>query len=84
MADLEDGGPAFPIMAGGADLPGMSLRDYFAAKALQGILAGINSVGDEQYTEVARRLGTKTKEETNAKMAYLCADAMLEAKWKNK
>lgn len=29
----DNGGPAFPIMAGGALEDGMSLRDYFAAHA---------------------------------------------------
>lgn len=44
---INDGGPAFPGQAYGADgLPassceeGMSLRDYIAIKAMQGILAG--------------------------------------------
>jgi hypothetical protein len=32
--EVEDGGPAFPS----ADNPGMSLRDYFAAKAMQGMM----------------------------------------------
>ena len=37
----DDGGPAFPIHDhyGKADSIGMSLRDYFAAMALQGSLA---------------------------------------------
>lgn len=44
-AARNDGGPAFPVLeSGGAGLEltctGMSLRDYFAGKALQGLLAG--------------------------------------------
>lgn len=39
----EDGGPAFPPNAGWRDddaaARGMSMRDYFAAKAMQGFLA---------------------------------------------
>jgi hypothetical protein len=36
----ETGGPAFPTGTGVTPYnPGMTLRDYFAAKALQGILA---------------------------------------------
>lgn len=43
MSDIKDGGPAFPIAAepgimAGAN--GMSLRDYFAAQALVGMMAG--------------------------------------------
>lgn len=38
----DDGGPAFPLHDSGdtATRPGMSLRDYFAAAALQGWLSG--------------------------------------------
>ncbi len=50
----DDGGPAFPVpeMTGG-----MSLRDYFAAAALQGELAQ-SSEGpwrDTQFTVIAER-----------------------------
>jgi|GEM_PF-871646 len=65
-----DGGPAFPIQENGlaGSLPaheGMSLRDYFAAKALQGLLADTNF---DQSPE-----GT-------APIAYRYADAMLAAR----
>ena len=35
-----DGGPAFPssIVDDSLHVPGMTLRDYFAAKAMQGLL----------------------------------------------
>lgn len=40
MSAHNDGGPAFPITAVGlSGHPGMTLRDYFAAAALQGLLA---------------------------------------------
>lgn len=64
-----DGGPAFPL----ADIEwhperkhnnGMTLRDYFAAAALQGLLAS-SSVGDS------------LAEPDYAVAAYLQADAML-------
>ncbi len=42
---------------------GMTLRDYFAAKALNGLLAG--------------RILTRQDFEQNARAAYLLADAML-------
>ena len=35
---VKDGGPAFPV-AFAREHPGMTLRDYFAAKAMQGIMA---------------------------------------------
>jgi len=34
-----DGGPAFPHNRLGSDSDGMTLRDYFAAMAMQGIVA---------------------------------------------
>lgn len=43
---LGDGGPAFPGSPTLIDpAEGMSLRDYFAAKALQGLLANPNVIG---------------------------------------
>lgn len=43
MSDIKTGGPAFPlhnhgVQTLGMHLSGMTLRDYFAAKAMQGIL----------------------------------------------
>ena len=35
MSSINDGGPAFPIVG---KFNGMSIRDYFAAAALQGLL----------------------------------------------
>ena len=61
-----DGGPAFPIIIPGAQihLQGISVRDYFSAKAMQGMLADptVQSGGDP---------------ETLSKVAYAYADAML-------
>jgi hypothetical protein len=44
MSEQEDGGPAFPfvetdLVCGTRFDPGMSLRDYFAAKAMQAMLS---------------------------------------------
>jgi len=36
---INDGGPAFPTPAGIQHNDGITLRDYFAAAALQGLLA---------------------------------------------
>ena len=70
----DNGGPAFPVQySNEADGPtvmpsdGMSLRDYFAAKAMQA--AATNPVGAEGFTF-----------EERAAWAYAQADAMLEAR----
>lgn len=63
----ENGGPAFPLPATewhGSDF-GMQLRDYFAAKAMQGELSR-----SEVFEEP----------ENVAKYAYEVADAMLRAR----
>jgi hypothetical protein len=67
---LKNGGEAFPSHPQ-ADIQynfiahGMSLRDYFAAKALQGLLAN----PDKAWVE-----------SVYAKFAYKLADAMLESR----
>lgn len=59
---------AFPISGSQyKHTQGMTLRDYFAAKAMQGILAGMIGYGaDVVWEHVARE-------------AYMQADAMLKA-----
>jgi hypothetical protein len=71
MMSKETGGPAFPGVDyanqfGKKNPEGMTLRDYFAAKALQGMLAE-NSGGAYANDDVAE-------------WAYHLADAMLEAR----
>jgi hypothetical protein len=66
--EANDGGSAFPMgyhpEGNSADHPGMTLRDYFAAAALQGILyQGGGSTWD-----------------VDAKAAYSAADAMIKAR----
>jgi hypothetical protein len=63
------GGPAFPVglEAFGEDKTGMTLRDYFAAKAMQGNLASM-----VEGQEFAPSMG--------AEWAYKVADAMLKAR----
>lgn len=74
MSKQNNGGPAFPVtddVARNADgvltfvAPGMTLRDYFAAKAMQGMLS------DADFDAPAKRI---------AYSAYLMADAMLAAR----
>jgi len=50
---------------------GMTLRDYFAAKAMQGIMNSDRYVGT---------IGTNRYEYNTAKHAYQMADAMMEAR----
>ena len=59
---LHTGGPAFPV----GNVNGMSLRDYFAAKAMQAIV----SRSDFEFEDFAWE------------NAYDMADAMLEARQK--
>lgn len=49
---MNDGGPAFPILNGGAVHDGMSLRDWFAGQSLAGCMADYN-IGDT-FQDVAR------------------------------
>ena len=58
---------AFPSVVDGYIQDGMTLRDYFAAKAMQGLLAN---------SETNRAWGVNE----NAKYAYEQADAMLKAR----
>ena len=78
--EFNDGGPAFPVADtvvedkiyhgsyNEAGHPGMSLRDYFAAKAMQGELS---SQTDESVW---------TRTDGLARRAYVIADAMLKAR----
>lgn len=69
MNKINDGGPAFPVWElngqGKPEMTGfwMSLRDYFAAKAMQGLAAN---------QEASYMSGEKI-----AEWAYIAADAML-------
>jgi hypothetical protein len=61
------GGPAFPTPAHNLQNDGMTLRDYFAAKAMQGLLSDPDWRQDTTF-------------EDTAYAAYEQADAMLEAR----
>ena len=61
------GGPAFPHQTSYAIRAGMTLRDYFAAKAMQGMLA-------HEYSRPLRI------EDLYACDAYVMADAMLKTR----
>lgn len=69
MSTNNTGGPAFPLStSSGSNTPnsnGMTLRDYFAAKAMQGMLSDPNIQG--------------TPEEFSIR-AYAVANAMIQAR----
>jgi len=77
MTKPNDGGPAFPIQAvctaDGNPVesmqPGMSLRDYFAAQALIGVMASYNSSGyDPKHPNIVPQV---------AEISFMLADAMI-------
>lgn len=65
MEEIETGGPAFPAERNLTQ--GMTLRDYFAAKAMQVELSN-NAATEEEWREYI------------AKLCYQMADAMLKAR----
>lgn len=72
MNTTNHGGPAFPVHPDiGTQEPhaGMTLRDYFAAKAMQGMFASDTDDWNEQGDWTSR-----------AESAYEMADAMLKAR----
>ena len=76
MSKKEDGGPAFPcpVLHGNGAPTGMSLRDYFAAKAMAAVIMN---------PETQRELGNMGRDEgmvVISKVAYMQADAMLAAR----
>jgi len=66
--------PAFPSGYDVPENPGMSLRDYFAAKALQGMFANPDD-GHEHYD-----LSYEDYVKEIARCSYKMADAMLKAR----
>lgn len=58
--------PAFPHEVNDAYWPGLTIRDYFAAKALQGF--------------IARGFGPADSKEKVAEWSYQYADAMFKAR----
>ena len=76
MRDIDTGGTAFPIKSPMlADSFGMTLRDYFAAKAMQASLASPEFMVIVTADEA---LGSNARERI-ATVAYRFADAMIEA-----
>lgn len=79
MSEINTGGPAFPVLhfydhdSGFEIQPseGMTLRDYFAAKAMPIVAAEVYCLGRLQGIAVP---------DLTAKMAYEFADALLKAR----
>lgn len=85
------GGPAFPVMhknvTGSFDgicgslqevqMDGMTLRDYFAGKAIAGLTANMEML--QAFKIIAKSEGCNTQDAA-AKAAYDFADAMLAAR----
>ena len=70
MSEIDNGGPAFPHEFGATYGPwtaGMTLRDYFAAKAMQAAATEQKGADNLSFTD-------------RAEWAYAQADAMLEAR----
>lgn len=89
-------GPAFPVNSPNGDYPGMTLRDYFAAKAMQAIIGCYKTtlLGDRNFDDshdlstfcrdmaIDKNGQTSENEGCNevAQDAYAFADAMLKAR----
>lgn len=83
MSQQHDGGPAFPAAAIGEthqiNREGMTMRDYFAAKAMQIYLQ--EQRRDRREIEGGISPFTDTfSDQDVAELAYLMADAMLKAR----
>ena len=82
---IETGGPAFPchpeiIPHRDHDFAGMTLRDYFAAKAMQGVVSSIATEDDYRRLSGHASASGLTVSEWIARDAFKQADAMLKAR----
>lgn len=70
MSNTDNGGPAFPGEDSDRRYRGMSLRDYFAAKAMEGDIAHSSFANDVKSDYIRKR----------ADLYYRIADEMLKAR----
>lgn len=84
---IDDGGPAFPFQPKDGSgypcaehAPGMALRDYFAAAALQGEIASTAGPESAEATAYAAAQSGLSVETQIARNCYAMADAMLAAR----
>lgn len=81
--EIKDGGPAFPVLEQGGDgrlelgAPGMTMRDYFAAKALVGLFS---MEANPRVGEICEPFRIDKHCDAMARHAYDMADAMLAAR----
>lgn len=78
MNTPKDGGPAFPVLeseAWGEPTRGMSLRDWFAGQAIQGLMAN-----NDFLLRVDQELPNMSTREAIACYAYGVADCALAAR----
>jgi len=80
MSSKDTGGPAFPVTSenfrNSQSGVGMTLRDYFAAKTMQGMLSDANAI----IEETGEKLTLPDDAESIAEASYIMADAMLKAR----
>lgn len=75
MSEINDGGPAFPVPFDPGATTGMTLRDYFAAMAMQGDWAS-QKTDSHYYDGSTDDLYLKNA----AKLYYRMADIMIKAR----
>jgi len=81
----DNGGPAFPLVEPAGEMcsvsPGMSMRDYFAAKVCASLLTTTSA--DYDYPDLGYQRGgdsSPTCAQRVARISYQMADAMMEAR----
>jgi hypothetical protein len=76
----DDGGPAFPVheTPESTDYHGMTLRQYFAAKAMQGELAAMNAMTNTPDGGLCMAISDDDLD-ANVRHWYRIADAMIRA-----
>lgn len=86
MDAIKDGGPAFPktVDWNHENQDGMTLRDWFAGKALIGELASSSGVESAEATAEASIKANLSIERYIARVCYNMADAMIEERMRRK
>ncbi|MBX4883979.1 hypothetical protein HJA90_10335 [Rhizobium bangladeshense] len=77
---IENGGPAFPVPHFQDSVDGMSLRDWFAGKALPICIQQLGEIDEADFDQLGRIHGISGKvviADLAARMAYAHADAMI-------
>jgi hypothetical protein len=78
MEKKNDGGPAFPVYTKDhVAFSGATLRDYFAAKAMQAIISNARALGSAIESGKSRNLDMC---DAVSKFSFAYADAMLKAR----